>query len=114
MYAEEWLKAEIGKDIIAKKWLSQLGNENWLAGPRLDMTLAFEWPVMCFLVVPPAIFINQRWLMKMLKIEGWLNRLTTAYKRAALVCVLTSCAILKGLNGTISACIVPIGNLRII
>ena len=38
MYAEERLKAEIAKDIIAKKWWSQLGDENWLAGPKWNMT----------------------------------------------------------------------------
>jgi len=61
MYAEERLKAEIAKGIIAKKWWSQLGDENWLAGPKWNMTLAFELLVMYFRLVPPVIFINQRW-----------------------------------------------------
>ena len=38
MYAEERLKAEIAKHIIAKKWRSQRGGENWLAGPKWNMT----------------------------------------------------------------------------
>ena len=50
-------------------------------------------------------------------IEDWLMRLTTTHKRwgvGALACALTSCVILKGLNGTISACTVSIGNWNLI
>jgi putative transposase len=45
------------------------------------------------------------------EINDWLKRLTTTHKRWGLGLYFASCAILKGLNGTVSACTVSIGSL---
>lgn len=77
------------------------------------MTLAFEWPAMCFSSSTTCYFYKPTLVNENAEIEDGLNSLTTAYKRSVLVCVLISRAILKGLNGTISTHIAPIGSLSL-
>ena len=78
---------------------------------RMEYDVSIRAVCDALLVSATCYFYKPTLVNENAEIEDWLRRLTRTHKRWGFVLCFASYSIVKGLNGTIIACIVSIGSL---